>query len=60
MKETKKMGRPSKKTVSDAELLKLYTYFSASQLAQIYNVSENTVRSWVHRIKKKQELKAGE
>lgn len=54
MKKNTKMGRPSKMPVDEAKLLEQYGYFTAGQLAKVYDVSEGTVRSWVCRIRKKE------
>lgn len=50
-KNTKKMGRPSKMPPAD-KVTELYSYFTAQQIAKVYDVSESTVRSWVCRIRK--------
>ena len=53
MSNKKHVGRPSKRP-EYSELLKLYSHFTAKQLADVYDVSESTVRSWVCRGKAKE------
>ena len=53
----KKTGRPSKRP--DPELLiALYQDHTATELAEMYDVSETTVRSWVSRLRKEREQNA--
>ena len=47
----KKSGRPSNRP--DPEyLLTLYEKYTAPQIAEMFHVSESTVRSWVSRLRK--------
>lgn len=50
----KRVGRPATANrPTDDELLNLYQYFTAPQIASKYGVKPSTVRNWVLRIKKK-------
>lgn len=51
--QKRKVGRPATNRPDDDELLKLYSYFTAPQIASKYGVKPSTVRNWVLRIKKK-------
>lgn len=52
----RKVGRPATNRPSDDELLNLYRYLTAPQIAVQYNVKPSTVRNWVLRIKKKRKV----
>ena len=54
MFEKKKNGRPSVRP-DLSTLSMLYQTMTAKEIAQQYNVSESTVRSWVSRARKQQE-----
>lgn len=49
MIETKEKGRPTKyKRPSEAELAALYKTNTAKKIAELYGVSDNTVKGWIH------------
>lgn len=47
----KKMGRPTKRPAPEF-LVALYKDHTAKQIAEMYDVKESTVRSWVARLRK--------
>lgn len=53
--ERKKGGRPTKRP-SNEKLNEMYQSMTARQIGMKYNVSENTVRSWIYRARRKAEL----
>lgn len=53
--EKRRTGRPTK--MPDGQyLLNLYGYFTAKQLSEMFSVKEGTVRSWVCRVRKENEI----
>ena len=47
----KKMGRPTKRPEPEF-LVALYNDHTAKQIADMYDVRESTVRSWISRLRK--------
>lgn len=47
----KKMGRPSKRPAPEF-LISLYETYTATEIGKMYDVSPDTVRSWVSRLRK--------
>ena len=47
----KKNGRPTKQPNAEV-LVKLYEKHTASEIAEMYGVSNNTVYSWISRLRK--------